>query len=237
MEPALEPAQTDALVGAGAGSEGEAGAAGGAGGEDEGGVFVLDPSDVNGDCARLVCLAPGCGRVFKSKPNLVVHQRGHGPQALSALAQLPAAGAPPLARNGKVHCFVDGCPYGPGGKTLSSKKSAVQHFQQRHAEKVHFCSRPGCSASFAKAHQLNRHVQNAHGSFKCKCEVSFGSRHALNKHCKHFGANAPDAHAPVDGSGEVGAAGGTGGAADEEDDDAALMAHAAPIPPGANAIL
>ena len=235
MAALLEPAQADALLSAGAGSdEGEPGAAGGAGGEAEGGVFVLDPSDVNGDCARLACLAPGCGRVFKSKPNLVVHQRGHG--AL-ALAQLPVSGAPPLARNGKFHCFVDGCPYGPGGKTLSSKKSAVQHFNQRHAEKVHFCSRPGCSASFAKAHQLNRHVQNAHGSFKCKCEVSFGSRHALNKHCKHFGANAPDAHAPVDGSGEVGAAGGTGGAADEEDDDAALMAHAAPIPPGANAIL
>ena len=235
MAALLEPAQADALLGAGAGSEGEPepGAAGGAG-EEADGVFVLDPSDVNGDCARLVCLAPGCGRVFKSKPNLVVHQRGHGAQAL---AQLPSSDGPPLARNGKFHCFVDGCAYGPGGKTLSSKKSAVQHFNQRHAEKVHFCSRPGCSASFAKAHQLNRHVQNAHGSFKCKCGVSFGSRHALNKHCKHFGANAPEAHAPADGSGEAGAAGGAADADDEDDDDDALMAHAAPEPPGADAIL
>ena len=111
----------------------DAGAGEGAAGEAEESVFVLDPADVNGDCARLVCLAPGCGRVFKSWPNLAVHQRTHG---ASALADVSASGGGPLARAGKFHCFVDGCAYGPGGKTLATKKSAIQHLCVRRCAPV-----------------------------------------------------------------------------------------------------
>ena len=118
---------------------------------------------------------------------------------------------------------------------------AIQHFNQRHGEKVHFCSRPGCSASFAKAHQLNRHVQNAHGSFMCRCHVSFGSRHALNKHVKHFNAQpgvAPDTHAPADGGEPDAAAGAAAGGDDaEEDEDAAAFGEAEPPEQPGEAVL
>lgn len=239
MAALLDDAPADALVGeAEDGDEADDDLAGGEG------EYALDQAEVSGD-ARLECPAPGCGRSFKCVANLAAHRRSHG-AAVLALAGFNGLPAPLPAGDGKFHCSVDGCPYGPGGKTLANKKSARQHWAQRHAEKLFFCSHPGCGASFGKAHQLNRHTQNTHGSFKCQCGVSFGSRHALNKHTRHFNAQsgvAPDTHAEEgDGAAAGGAPGGAGGAGGEEEeedadgDDAAALVGL-PEPPSADAVM
>jgi len=91
-----------------------------------------DGDDADDDLAggaRLECPAPGCGRSFKCVANLAAHRRSHG-AAVLALAGFNGLPAPLPAGDGKFHCSIDGCPYGPGGKTLANKKSARQHWAQ-----------------------------------------------------------------------------------------------------------
>ena len=119
-------------------------AAGGAGGGER--VHVLLPSDV---CGGTPLCCPGCGRAFKNAQNLALHARSHPP----GLA-LPRA---PPPRRGRFHCCEPACPYAPGRKSLADFKSATKHYAQKHADKTLSCAHPGCTARFAKAHQLNRH--------------------------------------------------------------------------------
>ncbi len=153
-------------------------------------VHTLLASDVLG-ATPVACPVAGCDKSCKTRQALVLHLKCH-PAEQRAAVVIPDA-VP--ARRGRCHCFVAGCTYAPGGKSLVNVKKAQNHYHQMHGVKVLRCTHAGCTKTFAKGALLNRHVQNAHSSLKCKCGTPFASAAALRKHVKQFRVNAPEAHA------------------------------------------
>jgi hypothetical protein len=169
------------------------GAAGGANAAASDVVHILQDGDVHGRAPGLACPAAGCARVFKTSQTLRLHLRSHPPGAVAG-AVMPDA---PPARRGRFACCAPGCPYGAGGKTLASLKSAVNHYHQAHSEKGLACSHAGCTQRFAKKSALNRHVKNAHSAHSCACGKRLCSKAALRKHVATWAAAAPGVHAEV----------------------------------------
>jgi hypothetical protein len=158
-------------------------------------VNMLRPADVQGGGARLRCPAPGCSREFQTAANVRIHARTHTADEMEQAGPLP--NDPPL-RRGVFHCFVASCKFAAAGKTLANLRSAQKHYDQVHvADKPCACAVPGCTASFAKAHQLNRHVKNAHGGTVCKCGLDLQSKKALTEHVKQYAKNLSHLHAPL----------------------------------------
>jgi hypothetical protein len=230
----MEAAPADALAAAGAALDAaleEAAAAGGAGGagggEGEGGasdttVHILLHTDVHGGAPGLACPAPGCGRVFKTSQTLRLHLRSHPPGAAGGGA-VPAGAAP---RRGRFHCCAPDCPYGAGGKSLASLKSAVNHYHQTHSQKGLACAVAGCAQRFAKRSALNRHVKNAHSAHACACGKRLCSKAALRKHISTWETSAPGVHAEV-AEEPAGAEGAEEAGADAEEEAEAVEGEAA----------
>mmetsp|Transcript_41973 Transcript_41973/g.58396 ORF Transcript_41973/g.58396 Transcript_41973/m.58396 type:complete len:427 (-) Transcript_41973:444-1724(-) len=130
--------------------------------------------------STFACRAADCGKIFKSKAELIRHMASGHKEARPFYCTHEGCGksfkrADALENHLRIHTgetpFV--CPYEDCGASFTTKASLRYHVLKHKDEKVYECTFPGCNKSFITLFQLKQHLKarNVHNKISTTSSV------------------------------------------------------------------